>query len=105
MPTCCSGYGEDTIASYSLTLHLTIGFFTLHFSLMTTFTIQPYTKKELALLYFPSATPHVAVNHLMSWIRRCKPLHDALVDQGYRKTTKWLSPHEVKLITEYLGEP
>ena len=24
---------------------------------MTTFPIQPYTKKELALLYFPSATP------------------------------------------------
>ena len=71
----------------------------------STFTIQPYTKKELALLYFPSATPHVAVNRLMSWIRRCKPLHDALVAQGYRKTTKWLSPHEVKLITEYLGEP
>ena len=69
------------------------------------FTIQPYTKKELALLYFPTATPHVAVNRLMSWISRCKPLHDALVDQGYRKTTKWLSPHEVKLITEYLGEP
>ena len=105
MPTCCSGYGEDTIASYSLTLHLTIGFFTLHFSLMTTFTIQPYTKKGLSLMYFPTATPHVAVNRLMSWIRRCKPLHDALVDQGYRKTTKWLSPREVKLITEYLGEP
>ncbi|WP_297153271.1 DUF4248 domain-containing protein [uncultured Prevotella sp.] len=47
----------------------------------------------------------VAVNRLMSWIRRCKPLHDALLDQGYRKTTKWLSPREVKLITEYLGEP
>ena len=56
-------------------------------------------------MYFPTATPHVAVNRLMSWISRCKPLHDALVDQGYRKTTKWLSPHEVKLITEYLGEP
>lgn len=72
---------------------------------MTTFPIQPYTKKELALLYFPSATPHVAVNHLMSWIRRCKSIHDALVDQGYRKTTMWLSPCEVRLITEYLGEP
>ena len=69
------------------------------------FPIQPYTKKELALLYFPSATPHVAVNHLMSWIRRCKSIHDALVDQGYRKTTMWLSPCEVRLITEYLGEP
>ena len=65
----------------------------------------PYTKKELALIYFPFSDPHVAVNRLMSWINRCKPLHEALLDQGYQKTSKWLSPREVKLITQYLGEP
>ena len=73
---------------------------------MQEFKIKAYGKSELALQYFPeAASAHTAVNHLMSWISRCKPLHDALVDQGYRKTTKWLSPREVKLITEYLGEP
>lgn len=72
---------------------------------MNDFKIQPYTKKELALFYFPTAYPHVAVNRLMSWVNRCKPLHKALLDQGYQKTSKWLSPREVKLITDHLGEP
>ena len=69
------------------------------------FKIQPYTKKELALLYFPTSDPHTAVNRLMSWVNRCKPLHTALLDQGYQKTAKWLSLREVRLITEHLGEP
>lgn len=72
---------------------------------MNKFEIQAYTKKELALLYFPSAEPHVAVNRLMSWVKRCKPLHTALLVQGYRKTAKWLSPREVALVVEHLGEP
>ena len=42
------------------------------------FTIRSYPKSELALLYFPDATPHVALNRLNSWIRRCPPLVDAL---------------------------
>lgn len=33
----------------------------------------PYTKKELALIYFPFSDPHVAVNRLMGWVKRCKP--------------------------------
>lgn len=73
---------------------------------MEQFRIQSYTKKELALLYFPSTPdPHVAVNRLMSWINRCRPLLAALNAQGYRKTAKWFSPREVRLIIEYLGEP
>ena len=70
------------------------------------FKVKMYTKKELALCYFPSAvSPHTAVNHLMSWINRCTPLREALEGQGYRKTSKWFSPREVRLIIEYLGEP
>ena len=73
---------------------------------MNQFRIHSYTKKELARLYFPSVeTPHVAVNRLMSWINRCHPLLAALNAQGYRKTSKWFSPSEVRLIIEYLGEP
>ena len=63
---------------------------------MNNFKIQPYTKKELALLYFPTAEPHAAVNRLMSWVNRCKSLHKALLDHGYQTTSKWLSPREVK---------
>ena len=70
------------------------------------FPIRSYGKSELALLYFPTATSkHTAVSHLMSWIRRCAPLNDELYDNGYRPTNKLFSAREVRLITQYLGDP
>ena len=72
---------------------------------MKNFKLQPYTKKELALLYFPSTDPHVAVNRLMMWVKRCPELHHALVEQGYKKNVKWLSTREVEMIVKWLGEP
>ena len=69
------------------------------------FKIRMYTKKELALMYFPESYPRTAVNHLMVWIRRCDPLWNELLDMGYRKTSKAFSPKQVKAIVEYLGEP
>lgn len=36
---------------------------------MEEFKIRAYSKEEFAILYFPTAaSPHAAVNHLMSWI-------------------------------------
>lgn len=73
---------------------------------MDTFIIRAYSKKELALDYFPTAsTPHAAVNHLMAWIKRCTELYDSLVEIGYRKNSKFFTPREVMLIVKYLGEP
>lgn len=73
---------------------------------MTDFAIRSYSKKELALCYFPSSeNPHTAVNHLMSWVNRCAPLRRALEELGYEKTSKWFSPRQVRLIVEFLGEP
>ena len=73
---------------------------------MQQFEIRSYSKKELALLYFPTAaTPHAAVTHLMSWIRRCAPLAAELEKHGSRKTAKWFIAREVRLIIHYLGEP
>lgn len=73
---------------------------------MEDFKIRSYTKKELALIYFPSTdNPHTAVNHLISWINRCPMLCKALNEQGYQKSSKWFSPREVRLIVEHLGEP
>jgi len=70
------------------------------------FIIRSYTKKELALRYFPTTdNPHTAVNRLMSWIGRNEGLCEALERQGYQKTQKWFSPREVKLIVECLGLP
>ena len=73
---------------------------------MQQFEILSYSKKELALLYFPTAaTPHAAVTHLMSWIRRCTPLAAELEKLGSHKTAKWFLAREVRLIIHYLGEP
>ena len=73
---------------------------------MQQFEIRSYSKKELALLYFPTAaTPHAAVTLLMSWIRRCSPLAAELEKLGSQKTAKWFLAREVRLIIHYLGEP
>ena len=69
------------------------------------FPIRPYTKKELALLYFPGSTPRTAVNHLMSWIRRCTPLWNELQQTGYYPASKAFTPRQVRAIVAQLGEP
>ncbi len=69
------------------------------------FKIRPYTKKELALMYFPDSSPRTAVNHLMAWIRRCKQLWQQLHAIGYQPTCKAFTPREVRTIVEQLGEP
>lgn len=69
------------------------------------FIIRTYTKKELALLYFPDSTPRSAVSHLMSWIRRCTALQQQLETTGYQPIAKAFTPRQVKMIIDMLGEP
>jgi len=72
---------------------------------MDDFIIRAYTKKELALMYFPYSEPHTAVKHLMSWIRRCNTLSDKLAVMGYKSLNKGFTPREVKVIIDELGPP
>lgn len=72
---------------------------------MEDFKIRSYTKKELALMYFPDSTPRTAVNHLMAWIHKCSPLWDELQKSAYQKTCKAFSPKQTKVIIDFLGEP
>lgn len=72
---------------------------------MKEFEIRSYTKKELALLYFPYSTPHTAVNHLMAWVHRNSQLWGHLLSIGYQPTSKSFTPREVRAIIEQLGEP
>ncbi len=72
---------------------------------MNDFIVRSYTKKELALMYFPESNPRTAVNHLMTWIRRCAPLWKELQATGYYVNSKAFTPKEVALIVDYLGEP
>jgi len=64
-----------------------------------------YTKKELALMYFPNSSPRTAVNHMMSWIRHCKPLWTELQQTGYYPASKAFTPRQVRAIVAQLGEP
>ncbi len=72
---------------------------------MDNFTLRAYTKKELALMYFPDSTPRTAVSHLMSWIRHCTALWQQLQGTGYEPTSKTFTPRQVRIIVEQLGEP
>lgn len=67
--------------------------------------IKSYPKSELAQMYFPDSTPHVATNHLTSWIRRCPALREALQYCNQPPRAKYYSAQAVRLIVEYLGEP
>ena len=69
------------------------------------FFIRAYTKKELALMYFPSSMPRTAVSHLMVWIQRCGSLWQQLQTMGYSVTSKGFTPRQVRAIVEQLGEP
>jgi len=63
------------------------------------------SKQELALLYSPDLTPHGAVNRLMRWVNRDPAFLAALERVGYRKHSKLLSPLQVGVFFEFLGEP
>lgn len=69
------------------------------------FAIRAYTKKELALLYFPGSTPDTAVKHLKTMIRRCDMLWDELQTMGYYTHRKTFTPREVRAIIDWLGAP
>ncbi len=69
------------------------------------FAIRAYTKKELALLYFPDSTPDTAVKHLMVTIRRNDMLWDELQAMGYYNRRKTFTPREVRAIIDWLGAP
>ena len=72
---------------------------------MDDFIIRVYTKKELALMYFPDSSPRTAVSHLMAWIRHCTQLWEQLQATGYEPSCKTFTPRQVRAIVEQLGEP
>ena len=69
------------------------------------FEIRTYTKRQLALMYFPESHPRTAVNRLTLWIRRCTPLWQQLESMGYSSSCKAYSPREMRAIVNFLGPP
>jgi len=73
---------------------------------MEDFKIRSYSKKELALMYFPhSNNAHSAVNLFMSRLNRYPDIIQELERMGYRKTDKIFTPRMVAYLFEELGEP
>ena len=63
-------------------------------------------KAALAHRYFPHLhNKHVAVNHLMRWIRRCKPLYEELLQLGYTHHQRSFTPRQAERIIFFLGDP
>lgn len=69
------------------------------------FKTKGYGWQELAVLYAPGLTPHSASKRLTKWVIINKELYDRLVRSGWLKGTRILSPLQVGIILEYLGEP
>lgn len=69
------------------------------------FVIRSYGYCELAMLYFPNSTKKSASAQLGRWIRVNLNLKNQLTEMGLKPKKKILTPGQVKLIVEFLGEP
>ena len=76
-----------------------------HNETVGSFKIRSYSKAELGLLYAPQRNKHNAWEAVKNWIDRCQPLSDALLSSGLTLSTRVLSPRQVELIVQHLGEP
>ncbi len=70
------------------------------------FRIRPYTKRELARLYFPD-TPKIktAVTNLRRWMGQNAGMMERLSEAGYLPGNRIFSPRQVRIIVEAFGEP
>jgi len=62
-------------------------------------------KGELAGMYMPKATVAVARAYLISWIKNNEQLKKELEEAGYTSRAKLLTPKQIEIIFNYLGEP
>ena len=67
--------------------------------------IRPYTKSELATMYFPIGSTSNALRRLNRYIHHAHGLMPALLATGYRVNDRHFTRRQVQLIFEYLGEP
>ena len=72
---------------------------------MEDFKIRTYGWQELAILYAPDLTPESAGKRLSSWIRFNPKLTHELQESGWKKGHRVLTPLQVRIIIQYLGEP
>ena len=71
----------------------------------STFKLRSYGYSELAQLYFPHITKKSASVQLRRWLILNKKLNACLDETGFVPGQKLLTPKQVGLVLEFLGEP
>lgn len=69
------------------------------------FTIRTYGFAELALLYFPNSTKKSASTQLGRWVRQNEHLKKNLRDSGFKPGRRVLTPKQVEILVDIIGEP
>ena len=67
--------------------------------------IKSYGWQELAILYSPELIPRSAVKRLSRWVAFNPKLEQELIETGWYKGKKVLTPGQVAILFRYLGEP
>ena len=69
------------------------------------FKVRAFGYGELAQLYFPNIAKHSATIQLSRWIRLNEKLQVELKASGHKPWQKLLTPKQVELIINAIGEP
>jgi hypothetical protein len=69
------------------------------------FVLRSYGYGELALLYFPNSTKKSASTQLRRWIRRNGELQRMLNQMGFTERQRILTPRQVGVVVQFVGEP
>jgi Fic family protein len=69
------------------------------------FILRSYGYAELALLYFPNSTKKSATSQLRRWIRRNGELRNTLAQIGFAERQRILTPRQVEVVVQFVGEP
>lgn len=69
------------------------------------FLMKSYGLQELGIMYFPNSTPQSASMQLVKWIKRSDKLLNRLKEAGYIPGQKLLTPKQVYILVDHLGEP
>jgi hypothetical protein len=69
------------------------------------FVLRSYGYCELALLYFPNSTKKSATTQLRRWIRRSDELLRTLKQVGFAERQRILTPRQVEVVVQFVGEP
>lgn len=69
------------------------------------FKVKSYSKMELARLYNPVLCDRVAARTFLQWIDRNVELTKRLLETGFKRTDRMITPKQVEIIVHYLGEP